>query len=107
MTYAGGGGGGSTSTAGGAAPGSGGAGGGGQGGRYSSPTATSGAANTGGGGGGWMNGTPGLGGSGIVVLSYANTFSDFSSISGLTYTKTSSGGNTIYTFTSGTGTVTL
>jgi hypothetical protein len=54
-----------------------------------------------------MHGTPGQGGSGIVVLSYANTFPDFSSITGLTYTKTTSGGNTIYTFTAGTGTVTI
>jgi hypothetical protein len=41
-------------------------------------------------------------------LSYPNTFLDFTSIGGgLTYAKTTSGGNTIYTFTAGTGTVTV
>jgi hypothetical protein len=41
-------------------------------------------------------------------LSYASTFSDLSSIGGgLTYAKTTSGGNTIYSFTAGTGTVTV
>jgi hypothetical protein len=41
-------------------------------------------------------------------LSYPSTFPDLVSISGgLTYTKTTSGGNTIYTFTAGTGTVTV
>jgi hypothetical protein len=55
-----------------------------------------------------MNGTPGLGGSGIVVLSYADTFADFTSITGLTYTgPITSGGNKIYTFTGGNGTVTI
>jgi hypothetical protein len=42
-----------------------------------------------------------------VILRYPNTFSDFTSIGGgLTYTKTDSGGYTIYKFTAGTGTVT-
>jgi hypothetical protein len=41
-------------------------------------------------------------------LSYPSTFPDLVSIGvGLTYTKTTSGGNTIYTFTAGTGTVTV
>jgi hypothetical protein len=41
-----------------------------------------------------------------VVISYTSTFSDLTSISGgLTYTKTTSGGNTIYSFTAGTGTI--
>jgi hypothetical protein len=68
--------------------------------------------NTGGGGGG--NGgfvgyrRGGNGGSGIVILSYPSSSLDFTSIDGgLTYTKTTSGGNTIYTFTAGTGTVTV
>jgi hypothetical protein len=48
------------------------------------------------------------GGSGVVILSYSNAFADLTSIGGgLTYTKTSSGGNTIYRFTAGTGTVTV
>jgi hypothetical protein len=41
-------------------------------------------------------------------LRYADTFQDLTSVGGgLTYAKTSSGGNTIYTFTAGTGTVTI
>jgi hypothetical protein len=41
-------------------------------------------------------------------LRYPDTFADLTSIGGgLTYTKTASGGNTIYTFTAGTGTVTV
>jgi hypothetical protein len=40
------------------------------------------------------------------VLSYPSTSPDLRTIDvGLTFTKTSSGGNTIYTFTAGTGTV--
>jgi hypothetical protein len=40
------------------------------------------------------------------VISYASTFTDLVSIGGgLTYTKTTSGGNTIYTFTAGTGSI--
>jgi hypothetical protein len=43
-----------------------------------------------------------------VIIAYSSTFGDFTSIgAGLTYTKTTSGGNTIYTFTAGTGTVTV
>jgi hypothetical protein len=75
-----------------------------------------GGANTGGGGGGCPQyyapygdyGVSGSGGSGIVILSYPSTYPDLTSIAvGLTYTKTTSGGNTIYTFTAGTGTVTV
>jgi hypothetical protein len=68
-----------------------------------------GTANTGGGAGGRYNAGAGYsGGSGIVILSYPSTKTDFTSIGGgLTYTKTTSGGNTIYTFTAGTGTVTV
>jgi hypothetical protein len=46
------------------------------------------------------------GGSGVVVLSYPLQFSDLSFIgAGLSYTKTVSGGKTIYRFTAGTGTI--
>jgi hypothetical protein len=51
-------------------------------------------------------GAGGAGGSGIVVIAYPSTRKDLASIGGgLTYTKTTSGGNTIYTFTAGTGTI--
>jgi hypothetical protein len=50
--------------------------------------------------------TGGTGGSGIVIIRYPNTFADLSVGAGLTFTKTNSGGNTIYQFTAGTGTVT-
>jgi hypothetical protein len=44
----------------------------------------------------------------VVIIAYASTFPDFTSIgAGLTYTKTTASGNTIYTFTAGTGTVTI
>jgi hypothetical protein len=50
----------------------------------------------------------GSGGSGVVIISFPSDYKDLTSIGGgLTYTKTSSGGNTIYTFTAGTGTVTV
>jgi hypothetical protein len=42
----------------------------------------------------------------VVIISYPSTDADLASIGGgLTYTKTTSGGNTIYTFTAGTGNV--
>ena len=88
--YAGGGGGGSRSAngstggLGGGAPGTGGGG------------STSGTANTGGGGGGggYSGGVSGAGGSGIVIISYPGAQR------GTGGTVTSSGGNTIHTFTS-------
>jgi hypothetical protein len=41
-----------------------------------------------------------------VVISYPSTSADLLTIGGgLTYAKTTSGGNTIYTFTAGTGTI--
>jgi hypothetical protein len=41
-----------------------------------------------------------------VIISYPSTFADLASIGGgLTYTKTTSGGNTIYRFTAGTGNI--
>jgi hypothetical protein len=50
----------------------------------------------------------GAGGSGLVVIRYPNTFLDLTSIAvGLTYTFANTGGFKIYTFTAGTGTVTI
>jgi len=68
-----------------------------------------GAANTGNGGGSSTGGGAGQsGGSGIVILRYANTNPDLTSVSGgLTYTLTNTGGYKIYTFTAGTGTITV
>jgi hypothetical protein len=98
VTYAGGGGGGITT---GGTAGTGGSGGGGNAG-------SAGTTNRGGGGGGGnvSNATGSAGGSGIVVIAYPSTSADLASIGGgLTYTKTTVGGNTIYTFTAGTGTI--
>ena len=50
----------------------------------------------------------GSGGSGVVIISYPSTYGNLTNIgAGLTYAITSSGGNTIYTFTAGTGVVTV
>lgn len=94
VTYGGGGGGSCESTT----PGTGGAGGGGAGGNAAAGTA--GTANTGGGGGGGGRGSGttgtfagGNGGSGIVIISYPGPQR------GTGGTVTSSGGNTIHTFT--------
>ena len=100
MTYAGGGAGGSDSFTS--------AGGAGGGGAQSTP----GTVNTGGGGGGGnlYNYSSGLGdgGSGVVILKYADTSADLTTIAGgLTYTLTTSGGFKVYRFTAGTGTVTI
>lgn len=99
VTYAGGGGGGASRNMG--VPGTGGAGGGGNG--AVDANAVSGTPNTGGGGGGDnAGGLPGSGGSGIVIISYPT-----GSITATGGTITTSGGNTIHTFTSsGTFTVT-
>jgi hypothetical protein len=69
----------------------------------------SGGANTGSGGGGCGHSdVGGPGGSGIVVLRFPNTYPDLASIgAGLTFTKTSITGHTVYRFTAGTGTVTI
>ena len=97
VTYAGGGGGGGFS---GATAGSGGTGGGGNGAAGSLGTGGDGTANLGGGGGGsggsYSNG--GNGGSGIVILSAPTSAA--SNYSCTNCTITTSGGNTIYTFTS-------
>jgi len=55
-----------------------------------------------------IGGAGATGGSGIVVIRYANTYADLTSIgAGLTYTKTTPTGYKVYTFTAGTGTVTI
>jgi hypothetical protein len=96
VTYAGGGGGGGYN---GSTAGTGGAGGGGNG--ASSGAGASGTANRGGGGGGGANGgNGGSGGSGVVIVSYAGSQRYVGG------TVTSSGGNTIHTFTSS-GTLTV
>jgi hypothetical protein len=104
VNRAGGGGGGSYVSAASTATGGGGAGGG-SGNGYVGQNATS---NTGGGGGGCGSGGSGTGGgnggSGIVIISYPSTFKDASTTG--TVIRTTSGGNTIYTFT-GSGTITF
>lgn len=66
--------------------------------------------NTGGGGGGGTyasSTTGGAGGSGVVIITYPSSKGDLVNIgAGLVYTKTTFNANTIYTFTSGTGTIT-
>jgi hypothetical protein len=53
-------------------------------------------------------GAGGAGGSGVVIISYPSGLADLTSIGGsLSHTKTISGGYKIYTFTAGTGTVTV
>ena len=91
VTYGGGGGGGGYGVGGNAA---GGTGGGGSGGNDAGTNAVSGTANTGGGGGGdgFADGTNN-GGSGVVIIAYAGAQR------GSGGTVTSSGGNTIHTFT--------
>ena len=97
VTYAGGGGGGKQSSGG--AAGSGGSGGGGAGG--ANTNGVNGTANTGGGGGGGsylVDGTPGgLGGSGVVILSVPTE--NYSGTTTGSPTVTTSGSNTIITFT--------
>jgi hypothetical protein len=92
ITYAGGGGGGAYN----GTAGSGGAGGGGNGASGLGNTGVSGTSNLGGGGGGGSasGGTGGSGGSGIVIISYAGSQAFNGGL------VTSSGGNTIHTFTS-------
>ena len=89
VTYAGGGGGGASGTSGSAGSGGGGAGGG------SAGVGSNGTANTGGGGGGGSDG--GNGGKGIVILSLAT--SNYSSTTTGSPTVTTSGSNTILSFT--------
>jgi hypothetical protein len=93
VTYGGGGGGGGGSTAGGA----GGAGGGGGGSILSGPAGTAGTANLGGGGGGSRNTGGGAGGSGVIILSVPTA--NYKGITTGSPTVTTSGSNTILTFT--------
>ena len=93
ITYAGGGGGGAYT---GGTGGAGGAGGGGNG-AISGGTTTSGTTNTGGGGGGIGGGTAGSGGSGVVILSVPTA--NYSGTTTGSPTVTTSGSNTIITFT--------
>jgi hypothetical protein len=74
--------------------------------------ATPGTINTGSGGGGSCGGAPvglsGQGGSGVVIIKYANTLPDITTIAvGLTYTRTTPTGFKVYTFTAGTGSITI
>lgn len=94
-TYGGGGGG---SVGGGTRWGVGGAGGGGRGASYNNSAGTAGTANTGGGGGGGTGTTytPGAGGSGIVILSYPDTYSAAASTTGSPTISTSGSGSIFY-----------
>jgi hypothetical protein len=89
----------------------GGSGGGGRGG-YLNTAGTAGTSNTGGGGGG--GGYPqayyasGAGGSGVVIIAYADTYPAIATIPGtLTYNQPTRAGYRVYRFTAGTGTVTF
>jgi hypothetical protein len=99
VTYAGGGGGGGNGT--GSGNGTGGAGGGGAGGAAAGAAGTNGTANTAGGGGGGAGsgagGNGGAGGSGVVILSVPTVF--YSGTTTGSPTVTTSGSNTILTFT--------
>jgi hypothetical protein len=65
-----------------------------------------GSANTGGGGGSGYTG--GSGGSGVVIIRYPDTHPDISTIdAGLTSTLVTTGGYKIYTFTAGSGIITI
>ena len=111
VTRAGGGGGSINTNTGARTPGSAGSGGGGIGGYTSSPG--TGSPNTGGGGGGGSHGTDqsgANGGSGVVIIAYPNTYNNLTSIdAGLIYTldTTTRAGYKVYTFTGGTGVITV
>jgi hypothetical protein len=84
--------------------------GGDPGGNYTNNQTGARAANTGHGGHAaspyYNNFDPDSGGSGIVVVSYPDSFDNLTSVAaGLSYTLTLSGGKKIYKFTSGTGVV--
>lgn len=108
-TRAGGGGGGTTGSSGGSA-GSGGGGRGGDG--YGGPNqAAAGDANTGGGGGGagvYNSDTSKNGGSGVVIIAYPDSYPALTTIGGgLTYSQPTRSGYRVYSFTAGTGSVTI
>ena len=87
-----------------------GAGGTGGGGDGTLSAAGDGTANTGGGGGGCHSGAPGDGGSGIVILAYEDTYPAITSVSGVTYSvsvDSSRSGYRVYSFTAGSGSITL
>ncbi|NDE44173.1 MAG: hypothetical protein EB073_07765, partial [Burkholderiaceae bacterium] len=114
VIYAGGGGGGGYCNY--PAGGAGGSGGGGAGGNQSAASGSAGTTNTGGGGGGGGEGcgsvrrNGGNGGSGILIIAYLNIYPDITTIgSGLTYalSTTSRPGYKVYSFTAGTGTITI
>jgi hypothetical protein len=100
--------------AGGGGSGAGGSGGGGAG---QSASGTPGTANTGGGGGGGGDnpgGPGGTGGSGVVIIAYADTFDDLSSVAAGLTVNGSTGNTTpntaranfkVYKFTAGTGAI--
>jgi hypothetical protein len=77
------------------------------GGAYTGGT-TAGGANTGDGGSGSYQLNSGAGGSGIVVIRYPDYYSDITTIgAGLTHSKTQADGYKIYSFTSGSDTITI
>jgi hypothetical protein len=86
---------------------------GGGAGTNSNATGANGTVNTGGGAGAGgygsgSGGSGGVGGSGVVIIRYPSTNANLSSIGGgLTYTLTTAGGYKIYSFTAGTGLVTV
>ncbi len=98
--YAGGGGGGGYHGGGASGPSEGGLGGGGAGIALKDSTGAAGTPNTGGGGGGggYLRGNGGVGGSGVVILSYATDGSDGISPASTGGVKTASGDQTIHTF---------
>jgi hypothetical protein len=110
VTRAGGGGGAGRADLGGAG-GAGGSGGGGKGVSYPNNDAGAGGVNTGGGGGGSQSAQSSAnGGSGIVIIAYPDTFPAITSIGGgLTYSVStvSRSGYRVYSFTAGTGSVTI
>ena len=92
-------------------PGAGGTGGGGEGGADETDNGSPGTANTGGGGGGGTSydgvgqSGGGNGGSGIVIIRFPSTFTIQFETSGLTYSSSTSGTDTVIQFTAGTGTI--
>lgn len=103
-------GGGGGSAQGGGTSGAGGNGGGGAAGSGAAGSfaGTNGTANTGGGGGAGNTATGGNGGSGVVILRYPDSYPALTTIAaGLTYTTATTGGYKVYTFTAGTGMVTI
>ena len=85
--------------------------GGGEGGADETDNGSPGTANTGGGGGGGTSydgvgqSGGGNGGSGIVIIRFPSTFTIQFETSGLTYSSSTSGTDTVIQFTAGTGTI--